>query len=684
MSTSFVRLMASMTFILLACGLGPARAGDLEDCAAPAGNRVEAACTAVISDQARPVDERLKAYLNRSRLFIVRSNIDAGLADADAAVELIPKSVPALATRAFARQRKGNFDGAAADFNQAIELEPKNANTLFLRGGLRTEQRQWTEATADFTAAIGLRQDFIQAYAGRARVSLETGQTDQAMNDLNTAIAINASWPPLFYWRGQAYRRKGELDHAIEDFTRAIAQAPGADRAFYLARGQVFNAKGDYPRAIADFDKVLSMAPNDPVAQQQRQSALAMQSELAKVNGGPPAPPAAVPSSKKGEPQLPAAPTVQAVNEARQLIAQRKFADALARLNAALALDPRNEDGLRTRMTVLFILARFQDARADIDELLKLKPNDAQLLASRAATGLGMRQYDQATIDADRAIRADPNNSTAYADRGTAKRMTGKSQDAIADFDRSIALNPKNSVAFSERGQAYMWLGQLDKAVVDFDQALAIAPTDDGARGARGLALLLKGNSAEGLVDVKNALDRNPNNVMAELGQGVAMLTSGQYDRAVVALGQVIGKNASFDTFARTLRARAYLAKRDAMNAMTDVTIVLSSRKDDADALSLRAMASSMLRQYDDALADLDKAVKQRPTVERYVVRAGVYEAKGDVEKATTDYRNAVQMSPASVFDIAAQAQSKLKIQQLSKRIPCGSAGLASNNDSCL
>ena len=45
------------------------------------------------------------------------------------------------------------------------------------------------------------------------------------------------------------------------------------------------------------------------------------------------------------------------------------------------------------------------------------------------------------------------------------------------------------------------------------------------------------------------------------------MLISGQYDRAIVALDQVIGKAPAF-AFAHTLRARAYLAKKgyDPMN----------------------------------------------------------------------------------------------------------------------
>jgi tetratricopeptide (TPR) repeat protein len=239
-------------------------------------------------------------------------------------------------------------------------------------------------------------------------------------------------------------------------------------------------------------------------------------------------------------------------------------------------------------------------------------------------------------------------------------------------------------MAYSERGQAYMGLNQNDKAVVDFDRSLVLNPVNDTARASRGLVLLLKGNSAEGLVDVKNALDRNPNNQVAELGQGLAMLLSAQYDRAIVALDQLVGKTPTLDAFVRTLRARAYLGKKDAAGAMTDLNLVLATRPNDPDALSLRGIAFTSMKQYDKALDDLGKAIAQKPTIERYFARATAYEAKGDLDKATDDYRSATQMTPANVFDIAAQTQSKLKIQQLSKRTPCGSSGRGDKDDTCL
>jgi tetratricopeptide (TPR) repeat protein len=418
-----------------------------------------------------------------------------------------------------------------------------------------------------------------------------------------------------------------------------------------------------------------------------------MQVELAKVHDGQPqqapAAKAAGASSPPAQPVPQAGPllpgsssALQTIREIGQLMAQRKYADAIARLNGVLAAEPNNEEARRIRVAALILTARYAEARTDIDEVLKLKPDDKRMLSDRAIASLGMRQPDQALIDADRAVSADPNNALVYLNRGMIKRLSGKFQDAIGDYDRSISINSKEANAYGERGQAYMSVTQLDKALVDFDQALSLNPASDVARAARGLALLMKGNSAEGLVDIKNALDRNPNNQMAELGQGLAMLVSGQYDRAIVALNQIVGKSAAYDGLARTLRARAYLAKNDTADAMTDLNSVLATRPNDADALGLRGLAYSKTREYDKALDDLSKAIVQRETVERYFARATIYEAQNNFEKATNDYRSATQLAPRNVFDILAQAQAKQKIQQLSKKIPCGNS--ARKDETCL
>jgi tetratricopeptide (TPR) repeat protein len=110
-------------------------------------------------------------------------------------------------------------------------------------------------------------------------------------------------------------------------------------------------------------------------------------------------------------------------------------------------------------------------------------------------------------------------------------------------------------------------------------------------------------------------------------------------------------------------------------DAIADLDSVLKARPGFADALALRGIAWSTMLQYDRALDDLDHAIAQKQTVESYFARAKVHEAQNHLKKATDDFRRATELTASGVFDVLAQAESKRKIQELSKRLPCGTSG---------
>ena len=76
-----------------------ARADDWSDCNGPVLQKVEAACTAIIADAARPPADKVKALLNRSRIHLINAKIDPALADAEAALQLDGNSASVLLTR---------------------------------------------------------------------------------------------------------------------------------------------------------------------------------------------------------------------------------------------------------------------------------------------------------------------------------------------------------------------------------------------------------------------------------------------------------------------------------------------------------------------------------------------------------------------------------------------------------
>jgi tetratricopeptide (TPR) repeat protein len=97
-------------------------------------------------------------------------------------------------------------------------------------------------------------------------------------------------------------------------------------------------------------------------------------------------------------------------------------------------------------------------------------------------------------------------------------------------------------------------------------------------------------------------------------------------------------------------------------DAMSDLNAALAARPGLIEALALRGIAWSAMRDYNKALDDLDRALAQKETVESYFARAKAYEALNNPAKAADDFRRATQLAPASVFEALAQAESKRKI----------------------
>jgi tetratricopeptide (TPR) repeat protein len=130
--------------------------------------------------------------------------------------------------------------------------------------------------------------------------------------------------------------------------------------------------------------------------------------------------------------------------------------------------------------------------------------------------------------------------------------------------------------------------------------------------------------------------------------------------------------------------ARAFLAKGDAAGAMPDLDSILAVRSGDVQALTVRGIAWSSMREYSKALDDLNQAIEKQETIENHVARGAVHEAQNNINKAAADFRRAAQLAPKTVFEAAAQNNAKKKAEQLSKRVPCGSGGQGKSSDTCL
>lgn len=157
---------------------------------------------------------------------------------------------------------------------------------------------------------------------------------------------------------------------------------------------------------------------------------------------------------------------------------------ALERYAAMLVVAPDHAEGHLNRANALNDLRRWSEALASADRALALDPRLAGAANARGVALLGSGRPDAAIADFEDAIRRDPSMGDAHVNLGNAMLEAGRPLDAIQAYDRAVAIRPQ-ALAWNGRGNALVVLGRWAEAAEAYDRALAIQPNQPAALGQR-------------------------------------------------------------------------------------------------------------------------------------------------------------------------------------------------------
>jgi tetratricopeptide (TPR) repeat protein/predicted aspartyl protease len=93
--------------------------------------------------------------------------LDAALADCDAAVKSRPDAAAFFDSRGLVHLRRGEYDRAIADYDHAIRLRPQEASSYYARGVAKLRKGRTAEGQADIAAATALQPHIAAEEAKR-------------------------------------------------------------------------------------------------------------------------------------------------------------------------------------------------------------------------------------------------------------------------------------------------------------------------------------------------------------------------------------------------------------------------------------------------------------------------------------------------------------------------------------
>ncbi|HEY5992424.1 MAG TPA: tetratricopeptide repeat protein, partial [Candidatus Udaeobacter sp.] len=206
-----------------------------------------------------PKPDNADGFLNRAGARGFNGDMNGAIADLSRAIDLDPKSEPAVYRRGAFKLQKGDYDGAIADLNRAIELSPNTADYYSDRGLAKLRKRD-NDAIVDFTRALELDPKNAIVYRNRALAKNIKGDADGALADYNGAIDLDPTNAGAFNSRGMIKKSKGDFEGAITDFTSAIELNDKLAIA-YKNRSEAKRAKGDAAGATEDLKRAGELDP---------------------------------------------------------------------------------------------------------------------------------------------------------------------------------------------------------------------------------------------------------------------------------------------------------------------------------------------------------------------------------------------------------------------------------------
>ena len=96
-------------------------------------------------------------------------------------------------------------------------------------------------------------------------------------------------------------------------------------------------------------------------------------------------------------------------------------------------------------------MKRFDEALASYDRALAVQPNYAEALSNRGWTLHELKRFEEALASYDRALAVRPDYAEALSNGGTALYELKRFEEALASYDKALAVRPDYAQALSNR-----------------------------------------------------------------------------------------------------------------------------------------------------------------------------------------------------------------------------------------
>lgn len=521
---------------------------------------------------------------------------------------------------------------AIQHFNQVIAAKPWLAEPYYLRAIAKYSLEDFVGAELDASEAIDRNPFLPDAWEVRGVARQCQGKNLEAVGDYQHALSLLPFNRQLLFSEALAQEDAGLTAEADSTYAILLENYPKFDNG-YVGRAQLHLNREDTVSARADLDRALEINPNSV-------QALSLRASLASE-------PADALADMERAVTLQPDRSYLRVNRAVARYNAGDLNGALADFDYVVELEPTNYAALFNRAMLRLELKDNDRALRDLNRLLTLKPGDMRTLYNRAIVLYEKRDYDAALADADRIVEAYPEMFNAYALRGQILRDSGNSTKAQADFRRAdyLAHRPANNPDNPDSSDSSDIPEDSGQTANQFQTLLTIDSENESIEQTFNTAGL-RGR----IQDRTAAIELQPIYQLSYYSAD-GDVSSAVYVRAINELNAA--RALPYVVYV-TNNVPAITREADAARHFADIQRLGSQINSSANPAPLdffaRAMDYMTVRDYDHAIADLNRVIELTPDfapayLERAAARVMIQESQTGRALEITDSQTETRLS---------------------------------------
>lgn len=303
--------------------------------------------------------------------------------------------------RAISKYYLEDYTGAILDCNQALEIDPFLVAAHELSGIAHLKKSNYTASISSFNKGLKYDKDNYNIIYNLGLSYLSGKYFDEAIEQYDKLLAIKKHYM-TYLLRGGANLEKGDTVQALDDYTQSIAINPYYAES-YSRRALLYLQKEQFYDAELDYNMALELEPRDASLYLNRG---VVQYRIGDLEG------------------------------------------AIEDYTKAIKYDSTMVKAYSNRASVRAYIGDDNKAIEDYTEVLKYKSNDYATLLNRALLYSKVGQHNDAIGDLSKVILEHPTFPDAYLARAKAKEALGQDESAKRDNYIANRLYAENSAEF--------------------------------------------------------------------------------------------------------------------------------------------------------------------------------------------------------------------------------------------